>query len=116
MYGVQVHIRTESVLNWVPDGVRCIPNNQPIECKFVVVNYPSSAILEDSKRIDFFLLVTRHFVAFQMHAPQSLDHGKSQSLCQRLFSPSLINAIIIVVRPAIESQCVSGLPCHSYFS
>lgn len=50
----RVHIRTESVLNWVPDGVRCIPNNQPIECKFVVVNYPSSAILEDSKRIDIF--------------------------------------------------------------
>lgn len=49
-----IHIRTESVLNWVPDGVRCIPNNQPIECKFVVVNYPSSAILEDSKRIDIF--------------------------------------------------------------
>lgn len=82
------------MLNRIPDGVRCKANNQPIDCKFLVVNYASSAILEDSKRIDSLtlficclLLVTRHFVAFQMHAPQSLDHGKSQSLCQRLFSP-----------------------------
>lgn len=35
------------------------------------------------------MFVIRNLFAFQMHAPQSLDLGKSQSLCQRLFS--LIN-------------------------
>lgn len=58
---------TESVLNRIPDGVRCKANNQPIQCKFLVVNYASSAILEDSKRIDsltlficYLLLVSRN--------------------------------------------------------
>lgn len=45
----------------MPDGVRWITNNQPIECKFVVINYPSSAILEDSKRIDSLTLFIFYF-------------------------------------------------------
>lgn len=58
---------TESVLSRIPDGVRCKANNQPIQCKFLVVNYASSALLEDSKRIDsltlficYLLLVSRN--------------------------------------------------------
>ena len=119
----KLYIFVRSVLNWVPDGVRCKPNYQPIECKFVVVNSASSAILEDIKRIDSLTLFICHFFtrneAFRgipnARATKPRHTEKVKVYVNVFTPPSLINAIILVVRSAIESQCVSGLLCHSYF-